>query len=156
MYRRIMIVVDDTPASRAAIDEGTSLAARHGAEAVYFALMPAYPVAVADELAIGAVASEDFHKSALAKADAVLSDAVSAAQRAGVFARATHSPQGGDARCVVEGARRRRCDLIVVGSEGRNAVMRLLTGSLVPALITASPLPVLVCKESKAARSAAH
>ena len=56
MYRRIMIVVDDTPASRAAIDEGTSLAARHGAEAVYFALMPAYPVAVADELAIGAVA----------------------------------------------------------------------------------------------------
>lgn len=39
-----MIVVDDKLASQAAIDEGTSLFARHGVEAVYLELMLACPV----------------------------------------------------------------------------------------------------------------
>lgn len=156
MYRRIMIVVDDQPASRVAIEEGTSLAARHGAEAVYLALLPAYPVSVAGDMAIGAVAPAEFRQSALANADELLSDAMSAALRAGVVARRTHGPEGGDARCIVEAARRRQCDLIVVGSAGGNAVMRLLNGSLVPGLITASQMPVLVCKKTGAARRTVH
>lgn len=152
MYRRIMIVVDDKPAAQAAIDEGTSLAARHGAEAVYLALMPAYPVALADEMSVSSIAPEAFRQAALAQADQVLSAAMSTALRAGVVARKTHGPEGGDARCIVEAARRRQCDLIVVGSEGSNAVVRLLNGSLVPGLITAADMPVLVCKEPGAAR----
>lgn len=39
------------------------------------------------------------------------------------------------------------CDLIVLGHRGSNAVMRLLTGSLVPGLITAATIPVLICRE---------
>jgi hypothetical protein len=48
MYRRIMIVVDDKLATQAAIEEGTSLSARHGVEAVHLEPMPAYPVGLAD------------------------------------------------------------------------------------------------------------
>ena len=46
-----------------------------------------------------------------------------------------------------------QCDLIVVASTGSNAVMRLLTGSVIPGLITHSRVPVLVCRQcSRGAR----
>jgi fructose/tagatose bisphosphate aldolase len=51
-----------------------------------------------------------------------------------------------DAKAIVTAAQKRRCDLIVVGSEGRNAVLRLMMGSVIPGLITAAPVPVLICK----------
>jgi len=43
------------------------------------------------------------------------------------------------------------CGLIVVGSHGRGAVSRLLSGSLVADLIRQSHLPVLVCREDMTA-----
>ena len=61
-----------------------------------------------------------------------------------------------DARVIVEAARKRRCDLIVVASEGRNALLRLLTGSVIPGVITASPVPVMVCKAPARAKVGAE
>ena len=46
---------------------------------------------------------------------------------------------------VVALAGQRGCDLILVGTEGGNAVTRLLTGSSVPGLITRAGVPVMVC-----------
>jgi nucleotide-binding universal stress UspA family protein len=46
---------------------------------------------------------------------------------------------------VVALAGQRSCDLIVVGTEGGNAVTRLLTGSTVPGLITRAEVPVMIC-----------
>ena len=47
---------------------------------------------------------------------------------------------------------RHHCDLIVVATEGRNAVMRILLGSVLPGLITAATVPVLVGRPQGAAR----
>lgn len=56
-----------------------------------------------------------------------------------------------DAECVAEVAVKRQCDLIVVESESKNAVLRLIGGSIVPGLITHATVPVLVCKEDATA-----
>ena len=151
MYKRIMIVVDDAPINQSAVREGTALAAAHGAEAVYLGLTADYPATMADTAAFGVVAPDDFHQAAIAKTEELLSDAMAHADRAGVLARKVSTRTRVDARSVVETARRRRCDLIVVATGDQNAVMRLITGSLVPGLITSSPVPVLVCKERRAA-----
>ena len=56
------------------------------------------------------------------------------------------------AHAASQAAVRHHCDLIVVATEGRNAVMRILSGSVLPGLITAATVPVLVGRPQGAAR----
>jgi len=44
----------------------------------------------------------------------------------------------------------------VAASDGRNALLRLLTGNIIPGLITASPVPVLVVKEARRKKASAR
>ena len=55
MYRRLMIVVDDDPASRAAVAEGLDLAKALGAEVLFFHVLPSptVPVIASDMLPLG-------------------------------------------------------------------------------------------------------
>lgn len=149
MYKRIMVVVDDKPSSHVAVEEGTALAAAHDAEVVFLGTLAQYSVPVAEAGPFVAVAPEAFLQAARARTEELLADAMAAAEKAGVMAHAITGDEGDGAHGVVEAAQRRRCDLIVVASEGRNAVVRLLTGSVIPGLITSSPVPVLVCKEPR-------
>ncbi|MBK6471149.1 MAG: universal stress protein [Betaproteobacteria bacterium] len=56
-------------------------------------------------------------------------------------------PAGTSAKDIARIAVDQACELIVVAHRGSNAVMRLLTGSLIPGLITAAATPVLICRE---------
>jgi len=146
MYKRILIIVDQRAVTRAAVKEGVAMAAAHGAEVLFFHVLPRYTVPMADMPPFALVSPQDFHRSAMTLADKHLSAAQKTAEKAGVMSqRATGSGED-DARCITEAARKRRCDLIVAASEGRNALLRLLTGSVIPGLITSSPVPVLVVK----------
>jgi nucleotide-binding universal stress UspA family protein len=111
-------------------------------------LLPSYVLPAADIPISSSIPIDEFEREAKAAADRVLAAAGVVAPRAGVTHRTASA--GGElaARVLVNGARRRRCDAIVVASEGRNALLRLLTGSVIPGLITESPVPVLVCKNS--------
>lgn len=153
MYKRIMIVVDDAPVAQAAVREGTALAAAHGAEAFYFGLPPDLPASSVDAAGFGEAASYELVQAAVARTEDLLAKAMSGAERAGVFAHRICSKARVGARAVAEAAQRRRCDLIVVATDERNAVMRLLNGSLVPGLITSSPVPVLVCRDAAPGRA---
>lgn len=155
MYKRIMILLDDRPVTQYALREGTALAAAHGAEAVYLGLTAGYAASAADFATFGAVAPEDFHQAAVARTDELLDEAMVYAESAGVLAKRISSQPNADALSVVESARRRRCDLIVVAADNHNAVVRLFNGSLLPGLITASTVPVLICKHLETAQEAA-
>lgn len=156
MYKRILIVVDRRPVSRAAVKEGVAMAAAQGAELVLFHVMPRYSVPMADMAPFAMTSLEDFRQSARAAADRLLSTAAARAEKAGVKAHRLTGSGDDDALCIVEAARKRRCDLIIAASEGRNALMRLLTGSVIPGLITASTVPVLVVKAADRSKSAAR
>ena len=147
MYKKILIVVGAGPTSRAAVSEGVALAKVHDAEALFFSVLPRYVVPVADMPFIGMPSPEDFQRDATASAERLLAAATVLADKAGV--RSKHALGAGfdDAECIVEAARKRRCSLIVVASAGSNAVMRLLSGSVIPGLITQSTIPVLVVRQ---------
>jgi len=146
MYKRVMIVVDKRPVSRAAVDEGLQLAAVHGAAVVFYVAMPLYPMPLADVPPFVVVPPKEYQDAATEEAERLLSAAALKASKAGVASRGVKGSGEEPAQGIVDAARRLRCDLIVVASAGRNALLRLLTGSVIPALITASPIPVLVCK----------
>lgn len=146
MYKRILIVIDGHSRARTALREGLRLARAHEAEVTLLALQARLPIATTDSIPPIPVAGDEFERAAKADADRALVAAHQAADRAGVMSRGLVGRGEDDAAQVVEVARRRRADLVVVPCEDLNALMRLLTGSLVPALITASPVPLLVCK----------
>jgi nucleotide-binding universal stress UspA family protein len=147
MYKRILIVVDHRPVSQAAAREGTALAKAHNADVVFFSVLPRYAVPVADTPPFPMVAPHEFQRAAKDSAQKWLAAATAIADKVGVTSRTGTGSGEDDSHCIVDAARRRRCDLIVVATEGRNALLRLLTGSVIPGLITASPVPVLVCKD---------
>jgi nucleotide-binding universal stress UspA family protein len=150
MYKRIMVVVDTRPVARAAVLEGIALAKAHRAEMVFFSVLPRYLVPMADMPMFADVSPKQFEREAKASADRLLTSATAMAHKAGIHSRAATGLGEDPAKVIVEAARRRRCDLIVVASEGRNALLRLLTGSVIPGLITEAPMPVLVCKQRPA------
>lgn len=152
MFRRVLIVVDPRPASRAALLEGTALAKAHRAEVLFFSVLPTYAFPVTDMTMFASIAPEEFEREAKASANRLLAAATVVADKAGLVSR-TASASGEDAAHVIAAAaRRRKCDVIVVASEGRNALLRLLTGSVIPGLITAASVPVLICKPEPASR----
>ena len=147
MYKKMLIVVDKRPVARAAVIEGLALAKTHDAEVIFFFAMPPYPMPLADVPPFVVVPPREYQEAAEEEADRVLSVATALAVKAGVQSNVVKGSADDPAQGIVDAARRRRCDIIVVASAGRNAVMRMLTGSVIPALITASPIPVLVCKQ---------
>jgi nucleotide-binding universal stress UspA family protein len=156
MYRRILILVDSRPATRSAVLEGTALAKVHGAEVTFLSILPSFVLPVADMPLFSSLSIDEFEREAKAAADRMFAAATVVAQRAGVTSRTVSAGGEVASKVIVNVARRRRCDVIVVASEGRNALLRLLTGSVIPGLITDSPVPVLVCKQRAKGRPEAR
>ncbi len=146
MFKTILVVIDEMPVSHAAIALGHALALTHAAEVIHLALMPSFASALTDATSYSITATDDLHRAATTQAKDTLERAMADAQRAGVVVSAALIQLDGDAHTVVDIVRQRHCDVIVVATENQNAVVRLLSRNLVPGLITASPVPVLVCK----------
>jgi nucleotide-binding universal stress UspA family protein len=147
MFKKIMIVVSAGSTSRAAVTNGVALAKAHGAEALFFSVLPRYVVPVADISMIGMPSPDEFQREVTGNAERFLAAATVVADKVGVRSKYIVGAGVDDAECIVEAARKRRCDVIVVASAGRNAVMRLLSGSVIPGLITLSTIPVLVVRQ---------
>jgi nucleotide-binding universal stress UspA family protein len=63
--------------------------------------------------------------------------------------------EGNPATQIVELARRRRADMIIVGSRGRGAVAGTLLGSVSKAVVNSADCPVLVVRPTAPSRQAA-
>ena len=149
MFRRIMVVVDDRPISQHAVSQGIALARIHDAEIEFFAIMPRLVATLSDVPAVAAVPSPEVEQAMHHAADELLVRLARMAEREGVMAHGTKGREEDGVSGVIAAAGRRRCGLIVAASSGRNAVMRLFVERLIPGLITASPVPLLICKEPR-------
>lgn len=57
---------------------------------------------------------------------------------------------GAPAQTIVDGARRHRCDLIVMGTHGRHGMAHLLLGSIAERVVRTAECPVLVVRRPSA------
>lgn len=148
MFKKILVVVNETAASQAAILVAIGLAKTNRANLMLFHVLPRFEVMGLDVPDASAHSSKDFERDTRERGSQLLARASALAEFDGVQSFRAMGFAENDAKCVADAAVLHHCDLIVVGTEGRNALVRLLTGSIVPGLITVASVPVMVCKDS--------
>lgn len=148
MYKRIMVVVDDRVVTQSVIRQAIAMAHALRADIHFFYALPALGGIGFDTLPAAEVSSEDFQSEARTHAHKMLGAASELAELAGVQSFRAMGSGTDDALCVSEAAEKKLCDLIMVGTEGKNAVLRILNGSIVPRLISVASVPVMVCRDT--------
>lgn len=158
MYKRILVVVDDQPNTQTAVRHGVEMARTHGIDVLFLYVLPNYTFPMVDVPAVAALSAlsvDQFNLQAKETASEVLTAATAHADAMQVQSKQIMGSDKDAAAYVVEVAKKTECGLVVVASEGENAVMRLLSGSIVPGLITKSSVPVMVCPHEDSAKAGA-
>lgn len=156
MYQHIMIVVDEGPVARAARDQGLALATVHRSQVLFFHVLPSYVMPVADAPSLVLMSPEQHRQAVETVAARLLQRAADAARAAGVESTSAIGSDADAAECIATFAHERGCDLLVVGSHGRNVLQRLIFGSLVVRLLPLVSMPMLVCKAPEGNAEAAQ
>jgi len=136
---RILIATDGSPGSLAAVEEGVRLAQRLGADVTFVAVaQPPLPVL-----------GDPYYQRALSENLGTMRAALAKAIPYAEERRVTYETElleGSPAKAVLELARSRDVDLIVVGSRGLGAVKGALLGSVSSAIVHHADRPVLVAR----------
>jgi nucleotide-binding universal stress UspA family protein len=143
-----LIATDGSPVGREAVREAVELARESGASLSILYVRHA-PLPVLGDPFYQRTVSEE-----LARGSAIVDDAAATARAAGVAAE-VEMLEGNPATQIVELARRRGVDMIVLGSRGRGAVAGTLLGSVSQAVVNRADCPVLVVRPAAATRRAA-
>ncbi len=146
--KQLIVATDGSPGAREALDTGLAIARESGA-AVTLAYVSHKPLPILGDPFYQRSVSQE-----LLRARAILADAASLAAKQGVEAE-TEVLEGDPAHSVLDLARARNADLIVVGSRGRGMVAGALLGSVSSSIVHAADRPVLVVKQRSRARRAA-
>ena len=149
MYKHILVPTDGSKLSLKAVKEAAAIAKLSKAKVTAFYVIEPYMPSVSDDSLIPFSlarqqaeykgVSESAARAALDKAAAAFSPAKVACEK--VFATDPHPWHG-----ILEAARKRRCDLIVMASHGRSGLAGLLIGSETHKVLAHSKTPVLVCR----------
>ena len=147
--RRILVPVDFSSCSKAALERAAELAKAFGAELHLLHVWEA-PAFVAPEAMVG-VAGSSQTLSQLARDHATqgLAEFVASAKEAGIEVASTLVEQGDPARTIVAVAERDKHDLIALGTHGRTGLAQFLLGSVAEKVVRHATRPVLTVRETK-------
>lgn len=142
-FKHILIPTDGSKRSEAAAKQGIRIARESGARVTCFHAVPRFHAA---DLMMGLLQASrgDYEKAAMNYATAYTGFVSRAAKAAGVECDVEYATTDEPAAAIVEVARKRKCDLILMASHGRRGVESLLIGSETQKVLTHSRIPVLV------------
>ena len=143
-FKSIVVASDGSPHSAAAASEAIGIAKRNSAKLTVLAVVPA-DIAMPTDIDFATIAREKLADQEMQSAEKNAKAVKEAAQRAGVDAQA-FVMSGKPADAIIEIAKDKSADLIVVGSHGRTGLDRLLMGSVAERVIVLSTCAVLVAK----------
>ena len=145
MYKNILIATDGSELAQKAVAQGLALAKALAAKATAITVTEHWASMVTGEMGI-AYPIEDYEKGCAASAAKILAAAEDIAKMSGVSCETLHVKDQFPAEGIIETAKKRDCDLIVMASHGRRGVSRLLMGSQANRVVTLSTIPVLICR----------
>ena len=143
MFRHILLPTDGSPLSEAAMRKGIQFAKTINARVTGFCVVPALPY-VGCEAEIGAEFKKQAEAAVHAEVNKNLLAIEKAAKEAGVPCEAVQEKNVQPYEAIIEAARKKECDLIIMASHGRRGVGALLLGSETQKVLTHSKIPVLV------------
>lgn len=147
MYKHILIPTDGSELASHAVTQGVSLAKAVGAKVSVIVVERPFDVLHVREsqaLHIG----EEFARHAEQNkkhADAVLALAAGKAKASGVSCDTVQVEHDQPYQAIIDTARDKGCDLIVMASHGRSGISAILLGSVTNKVLTHTKTPVLVC-----------
>jgi len=147
MYRRILIPTDGSAISRKAVKHGIALAKSLGATVVGFFAPEDYRAIMYTEYMPAALLSQDeFEAQAKKAADKQLAVVQKVADTAGVAFESYWIISVAPWEAIIDAARKKRCDLICMGSHGRTGLAGLVLGSTAMKVLTHTKVPVLITR----------
>jgi nucleotide-binding universal stress UspA family protein len=133
MYTNILLSTDGSDVARKGVKHGMALAKALNAKATVITVTEPLDVDYGGGHAGGYIPSqEEFDRHGAAckeRAGKVLDEARAMAEQIGISAELLHVPNAYPAPAIVETAKSRGCELIVMGSHGRRGLRKLLLGS---------------------------
>ncbi len=144
MFKHILLPIDGSDLSLRALDTGIELAGRLDASVhVFHVAIPFMAMSYFVEIMQANQASYD--QQAATTAEDYLREGCKRAAAAGVPCQSSYVFHHQPHVAIGDIARQQKCDLIVMGSNGRHGLDRLLLGSETHKVILENTLPVLVC-----------
>ncbi|ENU31397.1 universal stress protein [Acinetobacter sp. 2JN-4] len=144
-YQNILVPVDDSPISYAAVEHALSLAKLSGAKVTVLSVVAVDPYVGVDFYQVAPAITEHFMQ-AEAHAKTQLQDIAQSFSQNDINV-ATKIYHGSASEGILFVADEIGADLIIMGSHGRTGVKRLLLGSVARTVLTESHIPVLVIKQ---------
>ena len=145
LYAHILIATDGSDLAQRAVEQGLALAKALGSAVTAVTVTEPWTAAVSGEWAV-AFPVEEYEKASAANAEKVLDGVQQAAIRLGVTCDAVHVKDQYAAEGIVEEAKARNCDLIVMASHGRRGIAKFVLGSQATRVLAHSSVPLLVCR----------
>jgi nucleotide-binding universal stress UspA family protein len=145
MYAHILIATDGSDLAQRAVEQGLTLAKVLGSTATAVTVTEPWTAAVSGEWAV-AFPVEEYEKATAANAEKILDGVQQAAVGLGVTCDAVHVKDQYAAEAIVEEAKARGCDLIVMASHGRRGIAKFVLGSQATRVLAHTSVPLLICR----------
>ncbi|AVH13894.1 universal stress protein [Acinetobacter indicus] len=144
-YKHILVPVDESPISYAAVEQALSLAKDLGCQVTVMSVIAVDPFVGVDFYKV-APAITDYFMQAEKNAKLRLQEILDSFQREGVQVdqKLAHGVSPSDG--IMQIADEVGADLIIMGSHGRTGFKKMMLGSVAQNVLTQSPIPVLIVK----------
>jgi len=147
MFKNILIPTDGSELSHRAVVQGVALAKSVGAKVTaFFAAPPATPIVYRNSLPVGYTTPGDHDRMIEKTAASYLGFVERAARKARVECESVHVTSDYPEEDILKLARKKKCDLIVMGTHGQSGLRGVFIGSVTQKVLNRSKIPVLVVR----------
>jgi nucleotide-binding universal stress UspA family protein len=148
MYANILLSTDGSDVAKKGVKHGIALAKALNAKVTVITVTEPLPVDYGSGFSSGWIPSQEevdrFDAACKESASKVLDEARAMAEQIGVSVELLHVSDAHPATAIIETAKSRGCDLIVMASHGRRGLKKLWLGSQTSEVLADGGLPVLV------------
>jgi len=145
VYKHLLIATDGSDLAKKAVEQGLDLAKALNAKATIVTVTEPWIISAPDEV-VANFPVEEYERAAAANAGRILKDVRDTAAHSGIACETVHVKDQFPAEGIVDTAKARGCDLIVMASHGHRGLMQLVLGSQANRVVTQSTTPVLICR----------
>jgi universal stress protein A len=145
--KKILVPLDFSPTSLAAVETALELAARFDASLELVHVWEPPPIYGPDALVAGGMSlymELEEHRRRAAKKE--MENLVARLEQRGLRGIRTHVERGPPAPVILDVATKGGFDLVVMGTHGRTGVSRFFMGSVAEKVVRLSPIPVLTVR----------
>ena len=147
MYANVLLSTDGSDVARKGVEHGIALAKALNAKVTVITVTEPLAASYGTGHA-GWIPPQEmfdsFDAACKERVGKILDEARAMAEQIGISAEFLHVPNAHPATAIIETAKSRGCDLIVMASHGRRGLRKLLLGSQTSEVLTDGSVPVLV------------